>query len=104
MSELDELNKQIAELEAKKTTILARERDAALEQTKANVKNFGFTAQELGLATKAKRGSKAKKEITFRDSETGNEWDGDLNQKGRKPTWIKDRIANGTIEKHRISK
>lgn len=102
MSELDNLEKQIAELQAKKDAIITAKRNAVLEETRGNVRQYGFTAQELGLGGHPKKTVKVKRPITFRDEATGKEWDGELTQKGRKPEWIQQSIDAGTIEQFRV--
>ncbi len=107
MGELEELEQQIADLQAKKKAILDKERANDLEEARKLVLRHGFTAKELLIAASVgtKRGPKEKKPVTFRDDRDPaniQEWDGDLLQKGRKPDWIKQRIKEGTIEKFRV--
>ena len=102
MSKLEELQKQIAELQRQAQVILDAKRNDVLEVTRNNVRQYGFTAQELGIGTQGKKSAKVKKPVTFRDPETGKEWDGELTQKGRKPEWIKDKITDGTIDQFKV--
>lgn len=102
MSELDELEKQMAELQARMKAIIDTKRKDVLEEMLRNIHQYGITAQELGLGGKAKKVAKVKKAITFRDPDTGNEWDGDLTQKGRKPNWIAAKIEDKSIEQYRV--
>jgi len=102
MSELEELQKQIAALQKKAQAILYAKRNDVLEVTRNNVRQYAFTAQELGLGTLGRKAAKAKKPVTFRDAATGQEWDGELTQKGRKPEWIRLKVADGTIEQFRV--
>ena len=102
MSEIDDLAKEIATLQERMQGLINANRNQVLEEMRNNVRQYGFTAQELGLSGQQKKGVKAKKAVTYRDKETGSEWDGELNQKGRKPQWIKDRIADGSIEQFRV--
>lgn len=103
MNELDDLEKQIAELQARKDTIIADTRKKVLTETIKNIHQYGFTVLELGLGAKPKKSVKGKKLITFRDPATGKEWDGELNQQGRKPDWIAEKIKEGTIEQFRVN-
>jgi len=102
MNELEELQKQIAELQRKAQVIIDGKRIEALEVTRNNIRQYEFTAQELGLGAQSKKAPKGKKPITYRDTATGHEWDGELHQKGRKPEWIKEKQADGTIEQFRV--
>lgn len=108
MDALEELEQQIAELQAKKKAILDIKRADDLEGARRLVRQHGFTAKELLITASVgtKRGPKEKKPITFRDDrDPANvlEWDGELMQKGQKPKWIKDRVADGTIETFRVT-
>lgn len=107
MSELVEIEKQIADLQAKKQKLLDEQRGKVLEETRKTVELYGFTARELGLVARTKGAAtpKAAKPVTYRDaSDPANvlEWDGELSQKGRKPEWIKSRVADGTIDQYRV--
>ena len=108
MGELEELEQQIADLQAKKKAILDKKRANDLEEARQLVRQHGFTAKELLITASVdtKRGPKEKKPITFRDDrDPANilEWDGDLLQKGRKPDWINQRTKEGTIEEFRVT-
>ena len=108
MGELEELEQQIADLQAKKKAILDKKRANALEEARKLVLRHGFTAKELLITASVgtKRGPKEKKPITFRDDrDPANilEWDGELNQKGQKPKWIKDRVVDRTIDEFRVT-
>jgi DNA-binding protein H-NS len=117
MSDLDELNakeaelrKQLAEVESEKKAILDAKRNEILEVTRNNIREYGFTAQELGLKAQPKKGTstkrnksdKPKNSFLYRDPETGKEWRGDINQPGRKPVWVQQKIDGGTIEQCRV--
>ncbi len=102
MSELDELNRQIDELEKKRQELIKVNREAALTRSLSDIRQYGFSAQDLGLVSLAKKAKKIKKPITYRDDVTGKEWWGELTQKGPKPPWIKEKIADGTIEQCRV--
>jgi DNA-binding protein H-NS len=108
-NELDDLEKQINELQIKRQSIIDAMRSNALKQAIKLVADFGFTARELGIQSsdnplKQKRVPKDKliKPITFRDPQNNLEWDGQLNQKGRKPEWIVKAIANNQIENFKV--
>jgi DNA-binding protein H-NS len=106
MSRIEELDRQIADLMAKKKSLLDEERKGALAEARKIIQTFGFSARELGLsagaAPAASKGKKERGPATFRDPATGDEWDGALNRQGRKPAWIMAKINDGTIEKYRV--
>lgn len=102
MDELDELDRQIAELQSKRLEIANAKRKTALEDVRKVIKQFSFTAAELQFSDVKGKTVKTKKTITYRDETTGNEWDGELTQKGRKPEWIRAKVTDGTIEQYRV--
>lgn len=80
------------------------QRTKVLEEIKKTVELYGFTARELGIAVR--KSAKAVKAVTYRDASDPNnvlEWNGEVNQKGRKPQWILDHIKNGTIKQFRVA-
>jgi len=63
MSRVDEINAQIAKLEAEREDAMLKERTNVLAQMKADIKLYGFKTSDFKgkLATRAKRGpNKAK--------------------------------------------
>ncbi len=102
MSELDDLEKQMAELKAKMKAIIDTQRKDILKEILKNIRQYEFTQEELGFGVKNKKPTKVNKPVTFRDPATGKEWDGELDQKGRKPTWISEKIKDKTIENYRV--
>jgi DNA-binding protein H-NS len=104
---LEAIEKKMAALQVKKQAILDTKRKGVLAETRKNIALYGFTAKELRLeeaepVEKTEKPVKVVKPITFRDGATGNEWSGTLQQKGRKPLWIKEAVENGTIEQYRV--
>jgi hypothetical protein len=51
---LDDLQKQIAELELKKKAIIDAQRSEKLEEVKKIINLFGFTALDLGLSKRGR--------------------------------------------------
>lgn len=102
MSELDNIEKQMAELQARRQKIIDDQRNSALEEVRKIVRQYGFTVADLRLGRASEKAIKGKKPVTFRDEATGKEWNGELRQKGRKPAWINARISDGTIEQYRV--
>ena len=103
----EEIEKQKALLEqliSEHKEVYESERLRHLFEVRIEVDKYKFTAVELGISAKSSKSKskpKTPKKITFKDDK-GNFWDGDLKQQGRKPRWILDAVADGTIEKYRI--
>lgn len=103
-NELQELDSQIAELQAKKQAILDSKRALVLEETRSNVRQYSFTASELGLAGAAVRKAvAAPKEAKYANPlPPFQTWAGG---KGAIPKWVKAHTeAGGDIEDLRIKK
>jgi hypothetical protein len=62
MSRVDEINAQIAKLEAERESAMKAERTNVLANMKADIKLYGFKTSDFKgiLLTRAKRGTKAK--------------------------------------------
>ena len=60
MSRVDEINAQIAKLEAERESAMLAEREDVLAKMKADIKLYGFKTSDFKgiLLTRAKRGSK----------------------------------------------
>lgn len=63
MTRVDEINAQIAKLEAEREEAMLKERANVLAKMKADIKLYGFKTTDFKgvLATRAKRGSAVKK-------------------------------------------
>lgn len=68
-ADLDKLEAQIAELQAKKKAILDEQRETKLQEVVTIVHQFGFTAADLGLSAgtrkKSSAGAKTKLEAKY---------------------------------------
>lgn len=64
MSEVDKINEQIAALTAQREAAMLKERANVLAKMKADIKLYGFKTSDFKgiLLTRAKRGTKAKKD------------------------------------------
>ncbi len=64
MTRVDEINAQIAKLEAERENAIQAERANVLAKMKADIKLYGFKTSDFKgiLLTRAKRGTKAKKD------------------------------------------
>lgn len=102
-AELAKAKAAFEKLESERKQIMDAQRSEVLTELKKTISDYSFTARELGLSSGSKsvRVPKVKKSVTFRHSD-GREWDGDLDQRGRKPAWIVDAIKDGTIENYRV--
>jgi len=98
MSEYQEIQAQIAELQRRADAIRAAERVAAIGNIKSLMATFEISASELSHETKQSariRTDKAKAQALkvapkYRDT-AGNEWSG----RGLQPRWLKAALANG---------
>jgi hypothetical protein len=70
MTRVDEINAQIAKLEAQRKDVMQEERAAVLAKMKADIKLYGFKTTDFKgvLATRKKRGIAAKKVATKKTS------------------------------------
>jgi DNA-binding protein H-NS len=104
-TDLNKLEAQIAELQAKKQAILDEQRDTKLQEVKAIVHQFGFTAADLGLSTSTgkKAATKTKLEARYANPKDATQtWHGG---KGARPKWVKEHLeANGKLEDLLIKK
>lgn len=92
---LEQIDAQLAELQAKKLSILNTQRAAKLDEVKAIVRQFGFTAKELGLGGAAEKQPKATSSAVAKYANPANpqqQWAGG---KGARPLWVKAHLNNG---------
>ena len=98
MSEYQEIQAQIAELQRRADAIRATERVAAIGNIKSLMATFEISASELSHETKQSpriRTGKARAQVLkvapkYRDT-AGNTWSG----RGLQPRWLKAALANG---------
>ena len=96
-SDLAKLEAQIAELQAKRDAILDEHRATKLNEVKSIVKQFGFTASDLGLAATGTRSKGATAKVVHEaryanPTDPKQTWHG---KKGPKPSWVKAHLGNG---------
>lgn len=94
---LEQIDAQLAELQAKKLSILNTQRAAKLDEVKAIVRQFGFTAKELGLGGAAEKPAKASNAPVnpakyANPANPQQQWAGG---KGARPLWVKAHLNNG---------
>lgn len=100
MSEYQEIQAQIAELQRKAATIRDTERAAAIDTIRSLISTFDILTSELSKDQRVLKGSRSAKVVThaqkvpakYRDS-AGNKWSG----RGLQPRWLKAAIANGAV-------
>ncbi len=93
--DLQEIELEIASLQKKKQAILDSKRATVLEETRTNVRLYGFTSAELGFGkiSGAPVKSLIGKEAKYANPEnTSQTWHGG---KGPKPHWVKAHLENG---------
>lgn len=97
VDELKNIEKQIAQMQAKKQAILKAKRGDALKDVKATIATFGFSVAELGLkgkgsASSPKIGGGKSKPKYQNPADSSQTWGGG---RGRVPLWIKEHEAKG---------
>lgn len=97
---IESIDKQVAELLAKKQSIINQEKESKLSEIKKIIQQFGFTSIDLGLSV-AKKKSKLK--IRYVNPQNPEEtWHGG---RGAKPQWVREFLeAGGNIESIAIDK
>jgi DNA-binding protein H-NS len=105
MASLEEIKKQIAELQKQADAIVSQEREKIIAEIKQKLADFNILASDLGLSKKSgkkKLGSSTATEPVIKyKNEAGDTWSGG---RGRQPEWIKAiKAAGGDIEKYRVA-
>lgn len=95
-NEVADLDKQIAELTAKKQAIVNGKRQEAIQEAKALIAQYTLTANELGFNIKGKSSTIAVKAAAkYANPKNPNEtWAGG---KGARPKWVREHLANGGV-------
>ncbi|MFN5350288.1 MAG: H-NS family nucleoid-associated regulatory protein [Polaromonas sp.] len=93
VDELEQLHKQISELQSKAQDLAEKKKELIIKDIKSKIKMFGITAKELGFLTSTtsteKKSRKAPVAIKYRHGE--NTWTG----RGKRPLWIASYLAKG---------
>lgn len=93
MDDLEQLYKQISELQSKAKDLAEKKKEPIIEEIKSKIKLYGITAKQLGFGTSTTstetKPQKAPVAIKYRHGE--NTWTG----RGKRPLWIADYLANG---------
>ena len=102
-AEREELKKKEAQIEAQIEAIKKSERKGVLNEIRAKVKDWGFTAEDVFPAAVPKKPGKSKSKgpaVVKYKNEKGEVWSG---LRGRKPNWvIAVEKAGEDIEKYRV--
>jgi len=98
-TDIASLDKQIAELQARKKKLLDASRAQALKDVRGVIAKYGFKAKELGIedgdGSKTSDGkTRAKAAPKYRNPDKPAEtWSG----RGRKPRWVEERLKAGAL-------
>ncbi|MGF1547553.1 MAG: H-NS histone family protein [Thiotrichales bacterium] len=108
MPSINEIQAKIDELLAEKSRLLNEQRPTALEEVKALIQIYGFTANELGVtraprAAKSAPAPKQSKAVTAKpDSilyhnpkDRSMTWSS--SNRGQKPKWLRDYLEKGGL-------
>ena len=95
-TDIQKIENQIAELQEKKEKLLQEQRSSKLKEAKEIIKQFGFTANDLGLTTgsnkKSSGANKTQLEPKYQHpTDNSLKWVG----RGAYPKWVKDFLAGG---------
>jgi DNA-binding protein H-NS len=95
MATYKQLTEQLAKVQAQMEAARQKELASTIEQIKAQIAEYGITAEELGFASKRttsrRSGGLPPK---YRDPKTGKTWSG----RGRRPAWLGKRREKFLIE------
>ncbi len=89
---LSQLDQQIAELQSRRQAILDTQRAQVLEDTRNNIRRFGFTSQELGFSVKAKAAAVVREARYANPANLSQTWPGG---KGKRPGWVREHLERG---------
>jgi DNA-binding protein H-NS len=91
MDELEQLHKQIADLQAKAQDIAIKRKEPVIEEMKAKIKLYGITAKELGFTSARTSTVEKTSSVAIKYKQGDNTWTG----RGREPKFIVDHLASG---------
>jgi len=102
--EIRELDRQIAELQARRDELFKEYKSQAIQTARQLVEQYGLTPIQVGLGSISRNPlpPSTKRPTTFYDPNRGLSWDGSLAGRGRKPAWIVKAIEDKTIEFFRV--
>jgi DNA-binding protein H-NS len=93
-NEITDIEKQIAELTAKKQAIMNSQRQAVIQQVRTLINQYSLEPSELGIRGKVKSNTDTSKAAPkYADPHNPHStWAGG---KGARPKWVKAHLANG---------
>lgn len=91
MDELENLQKQIADLQKKAAELALQKRIPIIEELKNKIKLYGITAKELGFAEKSGASSTKTSTVPVKYRQGDLTWTG----RGKRPRFIVDYLAGG---------
>lgn len=97
MDELQEIQKQIEDLQNKAHRLQQKQKAAIIEEIKDKIKTYGLTARELGFVDLVPRqpAEKTRKPVAVKYRRNENTWTG----RGLKPKWVVQYLeAGGKLE------
>ena len=97
-TQIDAIDNQIAELQAKKKALLDKTRAEVLTTTRASVAKYGFTATELGFGIstpKAPKENAQKPKAPAKYANPANASQTWAGGKGARPLWVQSHLAAG---------
>ncbi|MDE2624474.1 MAG: H-NS histone family protein [Betaproteobacteria bacterium] len=93
MDPLEQLELQIAQLQAKRQEILSEKRSRALEELRGAIRLYGFSAHELGIGLFAGKSKSAVREAKYANLlNPAQTWVGG---KGKRPHWVRQHLEQG---------
>lgn len=97
MATYRQLTEQLAKVQAQMAAAREKEMSATIEQIKAQIAEYGITAEELGFTTSKRTARKASSgglPPKYMDPKTGKTWSG----RGRAPAWLGKRRERFLIQ------
>ncbi|GLU33474.1 H-NS histone family protein [Trinickia caryophylli] len=96
MATYRQLTEQLAKVQAQMAAAREKEMSATIEQIKAQIAEYGITAEELGFTGKrtARKASSGGLPPKYMDPKTGKTWSG----RGRAPAWLGKRRERFLIQ------
>ncbi|MDE1942015.1 MAG: H-NS histone family protein [Betaproteobacteria bacterium] len=93
MDQLEQLDQQIEQLRAKRQEILNKKRSQVLEQLRASIRLYGFSAHELGMGYSAGKTKSAPRDAKYVNPQNPSQtWGGG---KGKRPNWVRLHLEQG---------
>lgn len=92
MDQVTQLDQQIAELQAKRQEIITSQRAKAAEEIRAVIRQYGFSAQELGLGTHKTKTAVSREAKYANPQNPAQTWAGG---KGKRPNWVRAHLERG---------